>query len=178
LNFEHTYKNVKITVILGDITQQQTDAIVNPANSLLIMGGGVAGAIKRVGGKQIEEEALKHAPLPVGKAIATTAGKLKAKHVIHVPTMERPAMAIGKDNIRLAMNGALKCAEEKRIRSIAFPGLGTGVGGVSPEEAAEIMISVLREHINEGTRLKEVVFVGFERELADAFMRNVEEIFA
>lgn len=177
MNFERTYKNVRIIVTVGDITQQQADAIVNPANSLLIMGGGVAGAIKRVGGKEIENEALEHTPVPVGKAIATTGGKLKAKYVIHAPTMQRPAMIIGEDNIRLAMDGALKCAEEMQTRSIAFPGLGTGVGGFSIEEAARIMISVLKVHIDKGTLLKEVIFVGYRQDLADAFERSVERIF-
>lgn len=82
MSFDYSYKNVKISVITGDITRLEVDAIVNPANSMLIMGGGVAGAIKRVGGKEIEDEALKYAPVPVGKAIATKAGKLKAKYVI------------------------------------------------------------------------------------------------
>ncbi|RLE47642.1 MAG: macro domain-containing protein, partial [Candidatus Methanomethylicota archaeon] len=85
--------------------------------------GGVAGAIKRVGGVEIELEARKHAPIPVGEAIFTGAGKLKAKYVIHAPTMERPAMKIGIENVRLAMRAALKCAESLGLRSIAFPGL-------------------------------------------------------
>lgn len=176
--FERLYKNVKVTVTVGDITQQPTDAVVNPANSLLIMGGGVAGAIKRAGGQEIENEARQHAPIPVGKAIVTTAGKLKAKYVIHAPTMERPAMAIGKDNVRLAMKGALYCAEQTKIRSLAFPGLGTGVGGFRLEEAANIMISVLKDHIDKGTELKEVVFVGFRDDLADAFKNAADKILA
>jgi len=90
-SFERTYKGVRIVVLTGDITKQEVDAIVNPANSMLVMGGGVAGAIKRVGGKEIEDESVKHAPVPVGEAVATGAGRLKAKYVIHAPTMERPA---------------------------------------------------------------------------------------
>jgi len=176
--FERVYKNVKVTITTGDLTQQQTETIVNPANSLLIMGGGVAAAIKRAGGQEIENEALKHAPISVGKAIATTAGKLKAKYVIHAPTMERPAMSIGKDNVRLAMKGALHCAEQTEIRSIAFPGLGTGVGSFSLEEAANIMVSVLKEHIDKGSKLKEVVFVGFRADLADEFKNAVDKILA
>lgn len=81
-SFERTYKGVRIVVVTGDITQQEVDAIVNPANSMLIMGGGAAGAIKRVGGKEIEDEAVKHAPVPVGEPVATGASRLKAKYVV------------------------------------------------------------------------------------------------
>ena len=172
---EHTYKNVKVRVLREDITKLEVDAIVNPANSLLVMGGGVAGAIKRAGGKEIEEEAVKHAPLPVGKAVATTAGKLRAKYVIHAPTMERPAMQIGVENARKAMKAALECAKEMGIKSIAFPGLGTGVGGVSPKEAAKAMVEELKNHIDEGTSLNEVVLVGFREELAKEFENAVKE---
>ena len=85
-------ENVIIEVIKGDITKVHVEAIVNPANSLMIMGGGVAGAIKRVAGDEVEREAMKYAPVPVGSAVATGAGKMKnVKYVIHAPTMERPA---------------------------------------------------------------------------------------
>ena len=174
---EREYKGVKIRVLRGDITKLEVEAIVNPANSMLVMGGGVAGAIKRAGGKEIEDEAVKHAPVPVGKAIATTAGKLKAKYVIHAPTMERPAMQIGPENARKAMRGALECARQLKIKSIAFPGLGTGVGGVSAEEAAKVMVDELKRHIDEGTSLEEVLLVGFGEELATAFAKTVEETF-
>ena len=172
------YKGVKIRVLQGDITKLEVEAIVNPANSMLLMGGGVAGAIKRVGGKEIEDEAVKHAPVPVGKAIATTAGKLKAKYVIHTPTMERPAMQIGPENARKAMRGALECARQLKVKSIAFPGLGTGVGGVSANEAAEVMVDELKRHIDEGTSLEEVLLVGFSRELSTAFVETVEKFFS
>ncbi len=171
---EREYKDVKIRVVRGDITKLEVEAIVNPANSMLVMGGGVAGAIKRAGGKEIEDEAVKRAPVPVGKAIATTAGKLKAKYVIHAPTMKRPAMRIGPENARKAMRGALECARELNVKSIAFPGLGTGVGGVSAQEAAEVMVDELKKHIDEGTSLEEVLLVGFGEELANAFKEVVE----
>ena len=176
MSFEREYKDVKIRVVRGDITKMEVEAIVNPANSLLVMGGGVAGAIKRAGGKEIEEEAVKHAPIPVGEAVATTAGKLNAKYVIHAPTMERPAMRIGPENARKAMKGALECARKLKVKSIAFPGLGTGVGGVTAEDAANVMVEELKRHIDEGTSLKEVLLVGFGEELAKAFERAVAEI--
>jgi len=177
-SFERVYKGVRIAVLTGDITEQEVDAIVNPANSLLVMGGGVAGAIRRVGGKEIEDEAVKHAPVPVGEAVATGAGRLKAKYVIHAPTMERPAMRIGKKNVRLSVKGALKCAEGLEIRSIAFPGMGTGVGGLSLEEAARAMVNEVKEHIDERTTLKQIFFIGFNDDLTRVFKRAVNEAFA
>jgi O-acetyl-ADP-ribose deacetylase (regulator of RNase III) len=174
-NFKRTYKDVKIVVTTGDITRQKVDAIVNPANSSLIMGGGAAGAIKRVGGKEIEDEAIKKAPVPVGEAIATKAGIIEAKHVIHAPTMKMPAMRIGAENVKLAMKGALKCAEHLGIQSVAFPGMGTGVGGLQLEEAAAIMVKATKNHVENGTCLKEIVFVGFRDALTNAFEKTIEK---
>ena len=174
---ELTYKGVKVVVDMGDITKWVGDVIVNPANSLMIMGGGVAGAIRRVGGEEIEEEAMKHAPIPVGKAIATKAGKLKVKYVIHAPTMERPAMRTDAEKVRLATVAALRCADELSVESIAFPGMGTGVGGVPPEEAAKVMMEAVKEHIEEGTNLRLIAFIAFNEELRLAFEKYAKETF-
>lgn len=166
---EQVYKNTLIKVIQADITKLEVDAIVNPANSQLIMGGGVAGAILRAGGDQIQREALRKAPIRVGQAIATAAGKLKAKHVIHAPTMTRPAMLTSRENAKLATRAALNCATQLGIKTLAFPGLGTGVGGLDPEEAAVAMIDEIKHHIDAGTKIKEIALVGFNAELTDAF---------
>lgn len=174
---ERVYNSVTITVALGDITRFEVDAIVNAANSLLIMGGGVAGAILRAGGKTIQEEASKKAPVPVGKAVATTAGKLKAKYVIHAPTMERPAMSTSKQNVRLATRGAFECARQLGIGSVAFPGMGTGVGGLNVEEAANVMVDEIKSHVESGTPLKKIILVGFDSDLTEAFARAVQNKF-
>jgi O-acetyl-ADP-ribose deacetylase (regulator of RNase III) len=174
---ERVYKDTRITVTTGDITKLEVDAIVNAANSLLIMGGGVAGAILQAGGREIQQEANKKAPVPVGKAAATTAGKLKAKYVIHAPTMERPAMPTSKQNVRLATRGALECARQLGIISVAFPGMGTGVGGLSVEEAANVMIDEIKSQIDSGTSLKKIVLVGFGFDLTEAFEKAVENKF-
>jgi len=158
---ERVYKNVTITATSGDVTKLEVDAIVNAANSLLIMGGGVAGAILRAGGREIQEEAIKKAPVPVGKAVATTAGKLKAKYVIHAPTMERPAMQTSKQNVKLATRGALECARQLGIASVAFPGMGTGVGGLNVEEASSAMVDEIKSHVESSTTLKKIILVGF-----------------
>ena len=172
---ERSYKSVTIIVTKGDITQLKVDAIVNAANSQLIMGGGVAGAILRTGGKEIQEEARKKAPVPVGRAVATTAGRLQAKYVIHAPTMELPAMSTSKLKVRLAARGALECARQLRIASIAFPGMGTGVGGLSVEEAAKVMVEEIKIHIEAGTPLKTIRLVGFSADLTEAFASEVKK---
>ena len=135
----------KIEALKGDITLAEADAVINPANSSGYMGGGVAYHIKKAGGKTIEEEAVSKAPIPVGSAVLTTGGRLKAKHVIHAPTMRLPAMRIKAENARLATAAALSLAREKGFRKIAFPGMGTGVGGLDLEEAAEAMISEMEK---------------------------------
>ena len=171
------YKGIEIVALTGDITEQEVEAIVNPANSWLVMGGGVAGAIKRAGGKIIEEEAVKYAPIPVGKAIVTGAGKLKTRHVIHSPTMKRPAMHIAAENVRLAVRAALECVEELKLNSVAFPGMGTGVGSLGLEEAAKVMIKEIKEHVDAGTCLRRIVLVGFRDDLTSAFSTAVSEAF-
>jgi len=172
---ERVYKNVTVTVTSGDITKLEVDAIVNAANSQLIMGGGVAGAILRAGGREIQEEANKKAPVPVGKAVATTAGKLKARYVIHAPTMERPAMPTSKQNVKLATKGALECARKLDIVSVAFPGMGTGVGGLNAEEAAGVMVDEIKSHVDSGTTLNRVTLVGFNADLTQAFEKSLKK---
>ncbi len=162
-------------VVLGDITKVRVDAIVNPANSLMIMGGGVAGAIKRAGGEEIEREAMRYAPVPVGKAIATTAGRLSAKYVIHAPTMERPAQRIGVGNVYRATYAAIDKAIELGVETIALPGMGTGVGGVPFDEAAKAMIKAIADRVSRGRgSLKKVLLVAIDRGLAEAFCRALE----
>ena len=126
-----------IVVKKGDLTQIVCDAIVNPANSYGYMGGGVAGAIKRVGGIEIEKEAISKAPIVVGKAVATTAGALPCRYVIHAPTMKRPAMKIDVENVKLATRAALEIGIKLNLKTIGIPGMGTGVGGVPADKAAK-----------------------------------------
>jgi len=139
---------MSIVVKRGDLTQIPCDAIVNPANSFGYMGGGVAGAIKRVGGVEIENEAIAKAPIPVGTAVETTAENLPCTFVIHAPTMEQPAMRIGVDNVRDATRAALELGVELNLKTIAIPGMGTGVGGVSVDDAAEAIVSIAKTFEN------------------------------
>jgi O-acetyl-ADP-ribose deacetylase (regulator of RNase III) len=136
--------SLHITVIQGSILSVNADVIVNAANSHGLMGGGVAGVIKRAAGIEVEQEALKQAPIPVGQAVLTSGGKTKFKGIIHAPTMLEPGMRIPAENVACATKAALSLADEKGFISIAIPGMGTGVGGVDPDDAARHMVRTIR----------------------------------
>jgi O-acetyl-ADP-ribose deacetylase len=129
-----------------DITSLAVDAVVNPANSLGIMGGGVAAALSRRGGPTIQREAMSLAPIAVGAAVVTNAGQLFARHVIHAPTMEQPGSKVGVENVRRATRAALLAAAHHGFELIAIPGMGTGLGGVDPSDAARAIVDELRAH--------------------------------
>ena len=164
---------IQIVVEQGDLTQKKVDAIVNPANSAGLMGGGVAGVIRRVGGSIIEEEAVKQAPIPIGKAVLTTGGSLPCKGVIHAPTMVRPAERATAEVVRKATGAALRCADEGGLSSIAFPGMGTGVGRLPCHIAAKTMVETIRAFPEKN--LKEVYLVGFEKEMVEAFQNALNQ---
>ncbi len=130
---------MQVHVAQADITNLPVDAIVNPANSKGIMGGGVAAAIRRHGGEEIQTEAMSRAPIAVGAALVTGAGSLPAKFVIHAPTMEEPAL------MRLIGSVAI-AAHANKYQVLAIPGLGTGIGGVAVEEAARAIVEEIRAH--------------------------------
>ena len=169
---EDTRKPVAIEVVEGDITALEVDAVVNAANSLGRMGGGVAGVIRRKGGSAIEAEAMARAPIPVGSAVATTAGDLPCRRVIHAPTMERPAMQTDTGKVEAATRGALECADREGLATVALPGMGTGVGRVAPEDAARVMVKAVREF--RARNLKKVLLIGFEPEMIEAFRKATE----
>lgn len=157
-----------ITLHKGDITESDTDAVVNAANSALWMGAGVAGAIKRIGGQDIEDEAVRQGPIPVGEAVVTGAGRLKARFVIHAAVMGTD-LTTDADKIRSATHNSLLRAEELALKSIAFPALGTGVGGFSYAEAAKVMIDTVTQHLAAESGLEEVLFVLYSDDAYVAF---------
>ena len=157
----------------GDITKIEADAIVNAANSYGYMGGGVAGAIKSIGGSEIETGAVAQAPIPIGHAVLTTAGSLKAKHVIHAPTMEQPAQLTDVGNIQEATRAALECADINNLKRIAIPGMGTGVGCVPKDKAAQAMVSVIRSF--EAHSLEEVILIDIGDEMVKEFGKALKK---
>ena len=155
----------------GDITGLCVDGIVNPANSYGYMGGGVAAALKEAGGEEIELEAISHAPIPIGHAILTTAGTLKASYIIHSPTMAQPAEKIDASNVKEATWAALEAADERHLKKIAIPGMGTGEGEVPKRKAAEAMIETI-VNFNE-QYLVEAILIDKDQEMVDEWKRLI-----
>jgi len=165
----------KITLVQGDITEQATDAIVNPANSALVLGGGVAGAIRRKGGPAIQEECNRLGGTPVGTAVITTGGNLPAKYVIHAVG---PRMGEGdEDNkLRSATLNSLKVADENNLKSLTFPAISTGIFGYPIERCADIMLHTVAEYLRGDTGLEEVRFCLWGQEAYEVFARALEEV--
>ncbi|MHA2621551.1 MAG: macro domain-containing protein [bacterium JZ-2024 1] len=165
---------MQIEIVVGNLLEAEADAIVNPANSRGLMGGGVAGAIKSAGGQAIEEEAIRQAWIPIGEAVYTTAGHLNYQGVIHAPTIEEPGMEASSESVEQATRAALRLADTIGLESIAFPGMGTGVGGLDYETAARAMIRAISAF--SGEHLHRVVLIARDEALADAWRDALREI--
>jgi O-acetyl-ADP-ribose deacetylase len=157
---------VELEVVEGNIAELEVDAIANAANNHLWMGAGVAGAIKTAGGEEIEREAVAKGPIEVGDAVATGAGSLAARHVIHGAVMGQD-LRTDADKIARTTTRVLEVADEVGARSLALPAFGTGVGGFPLEEAAGIMVGAVRAY--EPAGLERVVFAVYGDEAEDAF---------
>jgi O-acetyl-ADP-ribose deacetylase (regulator of RNase III) len=156
----------------GDITALFADAIVNPADPRGLMAHGLAGAIRIAGGEEIEKEAVARAPIAVGQAIATTAGKLPNVHVIHVAVASEPGGASSPDHVKRAAGAALALAEELGAESLAIPGLGTGSGKVSPEDSAAAILEALKAHSPK--RLSDITLIDRDERIVAAFVGALE----
>ena len=163
-----------LELIDGDITAMNTDAIVNAANAQLVLGGGVAGAIRRKGGPEIQAECNKIGVAFVGGAVITTAGKLKAKHVIHAVG---PRMGEGDEDRKLknATLNSLKVADQNNLSSISFPAISAGIFGFPIKRCAEIMLKITMDYLNGQTGLERVVFCLFGRDSYDVFEKRLEK---
>jgi O-acetyl-ADP-ribose deacetylase len=163
---------MELEVVEGDITTLAVDAIGNAANDRLWMGAGVAGAIKRAGGEEIEGEAVALGPIEVGEAVATGAGRLRARHVIHGAVMGQD-LRTNAQFVRRTTRRCLEVADELGASSLALPAFGTGVGGFPLAECAEIMVAEARNH--EPRSLTRVVFAVLGAEAAQAFRAALGE---
>jgi len=150
----------RILLSEGDITAASVDAIVNAANTELVLGSGVAGAIRERGGPEIQAECGAHGPVPLGGAALTTGGKLPARFVIHAAAME-PGGRVSEESLRTATRASLELARQRQLRSMAFPAVGTGVGGFPLQRCAEVMLAEVRSHLDAPTSLETVQFVLF-----------------
>ena len=177
-----TIKQVKLRIIQGDITRQTTDAIVNAANSSLMGGGGVDGAIHRAGGPAILEECkqivARQGRLPTGQAVMTTGGNLKAKYVIHtVGPIWHGGNSGEPELLASAYHQSLKLATENKLNSIAFPSISTGAYGYPVNQASKVAINAVITFLSQSTTsLREVVFVLFDAQTLGAYTSALKEI--
>jgi O-acetyl-ADP-ribose deacetylase len=156
----------ELDVVEGDITALEVDGIANAANNRLWMGSGVAGAIKRAGGQEIEREAVALGPIEVGEAVATGAGRLAARWVIHGAVMGQD-LRTDAELVRRTTESCLRVADELGAKSLALPAFGTGVGGFPLDECARIMVDATRAY--EPASVERVVFAVFGAEAKEAF---------
>jgi len=163
-----------LELVEGDITEMQTDAIVNAANARLTLGGGVAGAIRAKGGPEIQTECNKIGGTFVGGAVITTGGNLKAKYVIHAVG---PRMGEGNEDRKLknATLNSLKLADEHKLKSISFPAISTGIFGFPIRRCAEIMLKTATDYLRGQTGLEKVVFCLFGQDGYKVFANQLKE---
>ena len=173
---ERTVKGGVIRLIQGDLTELAVDAIVNAANVHLVLGGGVAGAVRSKGGPSIQEECNRIGGTTVGQAVVTGAGNLKARYVIHAVG---PSYGEGNEDEKLhgATLNSLKRATEKGMRSIAFPAISTGIFGFPKDRCADIMLKTIRDYLeNEATSLKEVILCLWSKEDLELFSQKLNAL--
>lgn len=163
-----------IEIIQGDVTESDSEAIVNAANNDLKLGAGVAGAIRRKGGPSIQEECDRIGPIKVGEAAITGGGNLKARFVIHAASMgfSHPTTA---ESLRSSTLASLRLCVENKIESVAFPALGTGVSGFPLEECASIMIKAVKKHLQQNLHPKRVQFVLWDNDSYNIFIKISRE---
>ena len=166
-------KDTELLLIQGDITEQDTDAIVNAANRELILGGGVAGAIRRKGGDSIQRECLRIGGAEVGGAVITGGGNLKARQVIHAVG---PRMGEGDEDEKLgrATLNSLVLADSKGLKSIVFPAISTGIFGFPADRCARIMLEVTRNYLSGESRLRQVVFCLYDSATLALFEKRLD----
>jgi len=169
-----------IHLSVGDVTESGADAIVNAANNDLILGGGVAGAIRRKGGEAIRRECSEIDSIPIGGAAITGAGNLKARYIIHAASMQLGGNATAQA-LRSSTAHSLRIASEKKLTSIAFPAVGSGIAGFPLRGCAEIMLRETAKHLSGATSLERVDFVLFDAAALKVFQgvfRALEAEFA
>jgi O-acetyl-ADP-ribose deacetylase (regulator of RNase III) len=165
-----------VAVVVGDLTDQDTDAIVNAANSALLHGGGVAGAIVRRGGEEIQRESLGKAPVPVGGAVVTGAGRLPSRWVIHAVG---PVWGEGNEEAKLrrAVGSALARAEELHVTSLALPAISTGIFGYPKRDGCRAIVEEIVEHLRAPAgSLREVRLVSIDEETAEHFVASLVDV--
>jgi O-acetyl-ADP-ribose deacetylase (regulator of RNase III) len=178
---EKVIGKAKLSLIQGDITRQDTDAIVNAANSGLMGGGGVDGAIHRAGGPAILEDCKKivaeRGRLPAGQAVITTGGKMKTRHVIHTVGPVWHGGEKGEpETLASAYRLSLKIAVENGLKTVSFPSISTGVYGYPVDKAAQVALGAIADFLKQNKSLEEIVFVLFDSRTFEAYQRALSEL--
>lgn len=166
----------RIIIQQGDITEMEVDAIVNAANNDLILGAGVAGAIRRKGGEVIQEECNEIGSIPVGYAAITGGGNLKARHVIHAASMGLGGIRTTAKSLRTSTAHSLRLAAERDLKTIALPAIGTGVSGFPMDECAVIMLAEAIQHLRNGSSLETIYFALFDSAAFRVFLKVWEQL--
>lgn len=168
--------NTSLELVEGDITDLDVEAIVNPANEKLILGGGVAGVIKRKGGPTVQDECKRIGSTPVGTAVITGAGKMKFKHILHAVG---PRMGEGDEDRKLAsaVRASLALADRHGLRSLAVPAISTGNFGFPMDRAARITLTEVHRYLQGGTKLQRVVVVLYDEDAYKVFARELRRGF-
>lgn len=165
----------KILILQGDITNSDTEAIVNAANTDLWLGSGVAGAIREKGGPEIQKECDNHGPIDLGEAAVTGGGNLKAKYVIHAASMDFDNPTT-EESLYDSVKNSFRRAEELGVKSIAFPAIGTGVADFDPERCAEIMLEEIAVRLGQIPTLERVEVVLFDKDSFEIFKAEYERL--
>jgi O-acetyl-ADP-ribose deacetylase (regulator of RNase III) len=184
VNYDFKMGKATVRIIRGDITEMETDAIVNAANSSLMGGGGVDGAIHRKGGEKILEECKRIRAtewpqgLPTGKAVITSGGNLKAEHVIHtVGPVWRGGNRGEPELLVQAYQNSLRLAVAKGLKTVAFPSISTGAYGYPVEEACRLALEAVKDFLEKEDNLAEVVFVLFSESALEVYLDEAKEVF-
>ena len=166
----------RVVIIAGDLVEQEADAIVNAANNDLILGGGVAGAIRRAGGPSIQDECDAHGAVNVGEAAITGAGSLRARYVIHAASMSLGGRTT-RSSLRSSMDHVFRLARMHEVATMAIPAVGTGIAGFPIDECARVMAECLRSALSEGWEPSEARFVLFDDDAKRPFERAFWAVF-
>jgi O-acetyl-ADP-ribose deacetylase len=172
---EWRYADRVLRIVEGDIALLDVDAVVNAANNQLILGGGVAGAIRSSGGPAIQEECHRLAPVETGSAVSTGGGNLKARFVIHAVG---PVYGEGSEDAKLdgATRSSLDIARDKKLNTVALPAISTGIFGFPIQRASEIMLRTAIDFLRENAFPREIIFCLYGREAAAVFERTLESL--
>ena len=174
----HKIKNTEIEIVKGDITMLDVEAIVNPANSYLMHGGGLAAAIVKRGGQIIQQESKKIGFVPTGSAVITSGGSLKAKHVIHaIGPKYKDGKSGESEKLASAVKSALEISEKKKLKSIALPAISSGIYGYPIEESSKIIVDTIVNYIKEkdDSPLEKVILCLFDVTAFNNFEKSLEK---